>query len=222
MSFLYYNLSMAFKLIIFDLDGTLVDSRVDITNAINYAVKEYGIGSFSVQEITSMVGRGVTKLIEDLIKPYPEILPKDVIDKFLYYYERHLLDNTKAYPGVKEVLEELKEYKKAVISNKREYLSRKTLEGLGLLKYFEVILGSDSVPEKKPSPVPVLTVLDRLRISPAEALIVGDSDLDIMAGRAAGIKTAGVTYGYRPVEVLKDADYLINDIRELITIVKLS
>ncbi len=211
---------MAFKLIIFDLDGTLVDSRVDITNAINYAVKEYGIGPFSVQEITSMVGRGVTKLIEDLIKPYPEILLKDVIDKFLYYYERHLLDNTKAYPGVKEVLEELKEYRKVVISNKREYLSKKTLEGLGLLKYFELVLGSDSVPEKKPSPVPVLTVLDRLKIEPEGALIVGDSDLDIMAGRAAGIKTAGVTYGYRPAEVLKEADYLINDIRELINIVK--
>lgn len=212
---------MALKLIIFDLDGTLVDSRVDITNAINYAVKEYGIGPFSLQEITSMVGRGITRLIEDLLKPYPYISSKEIIEKFLYYYEKHLLDNTKTYPGVVEVLEGLKEYKKAVISNKREYLSKKTLEGLGLLNYFEVILGSDSVPEKKPSPVPVLTVLDRLKISPAEALIVGDSDLDIMAGRAAGVKTAGVTYGYRPVEVLKDADYLINDIRELITIVKL-
>ncbi len=211
---------MAIKLIIFDLDGTLVDSRIDITNAINYALKDYGLGPYTVEEITSLVGRGITRLIEDLIRPYPEIPVNNVIERFLHHYERHLLDNTGPYPSVKEVLEELREYKKAVISNKRQYLSKKTLEGLGLLKYFDIVLGSDSTPQKKPSPVPVLMVLEKLNIPASQAVIVGDSDLDIKAGRAAGVITVAVSYGYRPRQMLSEADCIIDDIKELPPLLK--
>lgn len=211
---------MPIKLIIFDLDGTLVDSRIDITNAINYALKEYGLGPYTVEEITSLVGRGITRLIEDLIRPYPEIPLNTIIERFLYHYERHLIDNTRPYPFVKEVLEELRDYKKAVISNKREYLSKKTLEGLGLLKYFDIVLGSDSTPEKKPSPVPVLMVLEKLNVPGSEAVIVGDSDLDIKAGKAAGVLTIAVSYGYRPREILSEADYIIDSIKELLPLLK--
>ncbi len=211
---------MPVRLIIFDLDGTLVDSRIDITNAINYSLKDYGLGPYRVEEITSMVGRGITRLIEDLLRPYPEIPIKEVIEKFLYHYERHIIDNTRPYPHVKEVLEELKGYKKAVISNKREHLSRKTLEGLGLLNYFDTVLGSDSTPEKKPSPLPVRVVLERLNISPEEAIMVGDSDLDIQAGRGAGLRTVAVSYGYRPRTSLKDADYIIDSLEELLEVIK--
>lgn len=206
---------MPIRLMIFDLDGTLVDSRIDITNAINYALKDYGIGPYTVEEITSLVGRGITRLIEDLIKPYPEIPVNNVIERFLYHYERHIIDNTRPYAGVKETLEKLRDYKKAVISNKREYLSKKTLEGLGLLKYFDIVLGSDSTPEKKPSPVPVRLVLEKLNVLPHEAVIIGDSDLDIKAGKAAGVLTIAVSYGYRPRELLLEADHIIDSIKEL-------
>lgn len=211
---------MPVRLIIFDLDGTLVDSRIDITNAINYALKDYGIGPYTVEEITSLVGRGITKLIEDLIKPYKEIPINNVIERFLEHYERHIIDNTRPYAGVKETLEELRDYKKAVISNKREYLSKKALEGLGLLRYFEIVLGSDSTPEKKPSPLPVRMVLEKLNIPASEAVIVGDSDLDIKAGKSAGVLTIAVSYGYRPRELLLEADHIINNIRELPGLVK--
>lgn len=211
---------MPVRLIIFDLDGTLVDSRIDITNAINYALKPYGIGPYTVEEITSLVGRGITKLIEDLIKPYKEIPINNVIERFLEHYERHIIDNTRPYAGVKETLEELRDYKKAVISNKREYLSKKALEGLGLLRYFEIVLGSDSTPEKKPSPLPVRMVLEKLNIPGSEAVIVGDSDLDIKAGKSAGVLTIAVSYGYRPRELLLEADHIINNIRELPGLVK--
>lgn len=211
---------MPVRLIIFDLDGTLVDSRIDITNAINYALKDYGIGPYTVEEITSLVGRGITKLIEDLIKPYKEIPVNNVIERFLEHYERHIIDNTRPYAGVKETLEELRDYKKAVISNKREYLSKKALEGLGLLRYFEIVLGSDSTPEKKPSPLPVRMVLEKLNIPGSEAVIVGDSDLDIKAGKSAGVLTIAVSYGYRPRELLLEADHIINNIRELPGLVK--
>lgn len=206
---------MSIKLLIFDLDGTLVDSRIDITDAINYAVKDYGLGPYSVDEITSLIGRGITKLIEDLLKSRPEIPVKDVIDKFLHYYERHLVDNTRPYPHVREVLEELRDYKKAVISNKREYLSKKTLEGLDLIKYFDIVLGSDRTPEKKPSPMPVFIALERLNVLPNEAVMIGDSDLDIKAGKAAGTLTIAVSYGYRPKDILLEADFIIDDIKEL-------
>lgn len=211
---------MPVRLIIFDLDGTLVDSRIDITNAINYALKDYGIGPYTVEEITSLVGRGITKLIEDLIKPYKEIPVNNVIERFLEHYERHIIDNTRPYAGVKETLEELRDYKKAVISNKREYLSKKALEGLGLLRYFEIVLGSDSTPEKKPSPLPVRMVLEKLNIPASEAVIVGDSDLDIKAGKSAGVLTIAVSYGYRPRELLLEADHIIDSIKELTGLLK--
>lgn len=211
---------MPVRLIIFDLDGTLVDSRMDITNAINYALKDYGIGPYTVEEITSLVGRGITKLIEDLIKPYKEIPINNVIERFLEHYERHIIDNTRPYAGVKETLEELRDYKKAVISNKREYLSKKTLEGLGLLRYFEIVLGSDSTPEKKPSPLPVRMVLEKLNIPASEAVIVGDSDLDIKAGKSAAVLTIAVSYGYRSRELLLEADYIIDSIKELTGLLK--
>lgn len=211
---------MPVRLIIFDLDGTLVDSRIDITNAINYALKDYGIGPYTVEEITSLVGRGITKLIEDLIKPYKEIPVNNVIERFLEHYERHIIDNTRPYAGVKETLEELRDYKKAVISNKREYLSKKALEGLGLLRYFEIVLGSDSTPEKKPSPLPVRMVLEKLNIPGSEAVIVGDSDLDIKAGKSAGVLTIAVSYGYRPRELLLEADHIIDSIKELTGLLK--
>ncbi len=217
---------MRIKLIIFDLDGTLVDSSVDIANAINYAIEPYGINPITVKETISLVGEGITMLIEKLVKSHEsEVrsnISKDVlIDRFLEHYSAHLVDNTTVYHGVKETLEQLNSYKKAVISNKREVLSVKTLDNLGLLKYFDLVAGSDTTSEKKPSPQPILYVLSKLNITPREAVIVGDSNFDIEAGRAAGIKTIAVTYGYRPVELLRNADFIINEMGELVNILRL-
>jgi phosphoglycolate phosphatase len=213
---------MPVKLIIFDLDGTLIDSSKDITEAINYAIKPYGLGSLTTEDTIKLVGEGISRLIERLLLNSPfEIddgIRKEVIERFLEYYSHHLLDNTKEYPGVRETLERLGGYKKAVISNKREALSRRILEGLGLDRFFEMIVGSDSTPEKKPSALPVIKVLRDLDIRPEEAVIVGDSNLDIEAGRSAGLKTISVTYGYRPYEMIKDADYIIDRIDGLIEI----
>jgi len=213
------------KLLIFDLDGTLVDTSQDITNAINYAVRPWGIGPFSAEEIKSMVGSGITKLLHSLIpfkKNDKEDLQRkeEVINRFLQYYSEHLLDNTKTYPKVKETLIKLKNYKKVVISNKREILSKRVLEGLGLLEFFDLVLGSDSVPEKKPSPVPMLEALKRTGVSRDEAIIIGDSNYDIESGRAAGIPVIAVTYGYRSKELLKEADFMIDSFPELLTLLQ--
>ncbi len=215
------------KLLIFDLDGTLIDSSKDIANAINYAIKPFGVTPLTTSEIKTMVGSGITKLIERLITPSPKISqdgklqsnPKEkALERFFEHYSKHLLDNTTAYPLVKETLSKLGDHKKAVISNKRVALSRKVLEGLGLSESFDIILGSDSVPEKKPSPLPILEVLKKLEVSRDEAVIIGDSNFDVEAGKAAGIKTIAVTYGYRSKEALKEADFTIDSFSELLNI----
>ncbi|MBI5050433.1 MAG: HAD-IA family hydrolase [Nitrospirae bacterium] len=238
------------KLLIFDLDGTLADTSQDVADAINYAVAPYGAGPFSVDEVKKMVGSGISKLIESLVIPQIEnppspsfvkkgmgrlltvdkgefgkrekkLLRKEAaVDRFVEYYSAHLLDNTKAYPEVRKTLLKLENYKKAVISNKRESFSRRVIEGLGLLKIFDVVLGSDSVPEIKPSPVPILEVLKRLGVSKDEAVMIGDSNYDIESAHAAGIKVIAVTYGFRSKEVLQDADFMIDNFGKLVEILQ--
>jgi phosphoglycolate phosphatase len=205
------------RLLIFDLDGTLADTAIDITNAVNFALQPFGVRPFSVEEIKGRVGSGITSLLHSLIPPEysPDLAIDEAIERFLGYYSEHILDNTTAYPNVKETLQQLDAYKKAVISNKRELFSKKVLEGIGILQYFDIVLGSDSVPERKPSPVPVFEVLKRLGIRKDEAIMIGDSNYDIETARAAGIRVIAVTYGFRPREVLKDADYMIEDFGEL-------
>lgn len=215
---------MPIKLIIFDLDGTLIDSSKDITEAINYATEPYGLSPLTTKDTIKLVGEGISRLIEKLLSTTifngNDDVRRTVMDRFLEYYSAHLLDNTDTYPNVRLTLERLREYKKAVISNKREALSRRILEGLGLGNFFDTIIGSDSTPEKKPSPLPILKVLTELDVKPEEAIIVGDSNLDIEAGRAAGLRTISVTYGYRPYEMIKDADFVIDRIGDIEEIIK--
>lgn len=193
----------------FDLDGTLVNTAVDITNALNYSVEPYEIEKLTVEKTIGMVGEGITRLIETLLGEGRRSIMPDVLDRFLQYYSEHLTDFSLPYPGVRETLERLAGYKKAVISNKKEGLSRRLLEELGLSHHFDIVLGSDSVDERKPSPKPLLHIMGQLMVGPEEAVIVGDSQYDIQAGKAAGIKTIAVTYGYRGKRFLTAADLMI-------------
>jgi phosphoglycolate phosphatase len=207
---------MAIKLIIFDLDGTLVDTSIDITNALNYALKPYGLKDLTVDDTVKMVGEGITRLIEKLLGDKKIQEKDDVIKKFLDYYSEHLIDYSSVYPRVRETIEKLGGYKRAVISNKREYLSTELLGKLDLLKYFNLVIGSDTTPEKKPSAVPVIHAVTKLGVGLQESIMVGDSNYDIEAGKKAGVKTVAVTYGYRERQYLMDADYMIDSIEELL------
>jgi phosphoglycolate phosphatase len=207
---------MPLKLIMFDLDGTLVDTAQDITNALNFALEPYGMKSLTLEDTIKLIGEGVSRLVEKILPVEIMHLKNDVMNRFLGYYSEHLIGNSKEYPHVKETLKNLINVKKAVISNKREDLSKRLLEEIRLSEYFDLIIGSDTAGERKPSPVPVLYVITKLGFSPEESIIVGDSNYDIEAGKKAGVKTVAVTYGYRPRESLTEADYIIDDIRELI------
>jgi len=208
----------AIRLVIFDLDGTLVDSSVDITNALNYALGPFGFKKMTAGETIGLVGEGLSRLIEKVVGNEKAAIIPQVQDRFIRYYSEHLADFTVPYNGVRETLQRLGDIKKAVISNKRESLSKNLLEKLRLASFFDIILGSDSVVHKKPSPEPVLKVLDALGVRPEETVIVGDSGYDIDAGKAASVKTIAVSYGFRDRKFLGSADRIIDSIEELIPI----
>lgn len=206
---------MAIKLILFDLDGTLVDTVTDIRNALNYALNPYGTKDLSVEETKKLIGEGLSRLIEKSLGK-ERIKWKDAaIARFLDHYSKHIADNSTVYPYVRETLERLSDHKKAIISNKREDLSRNLLEKLDMLKHFELIVGSDTASEKKPSAVPVIYALSNFTIKSDEAVIVGDSTYDIEAGEKAGVKTIAVTYGYGEKRHLLNADHIINNFNDL-------
>jgi phosphoglycolate phosphatase len=205
-------------LLIFDLDGTLVDTREDLATAVNHALASLALQRLSTDQVMEYVGNGLYTLMQrSLGSAYSEKLPA-AIASFREYYQEHMLDVSTLYPGVLEVLEHFREKKMAVISNKPEAFTVPMIAGLQLSPYFDLVLGGDSVPQMKPDPAPVKHVLSRLHVTPARAVMVGDGTTDIQAGKGAGIHTCGVTYGYRSAEVLlaEAPDYLLAGIAELI------
>lgn len=205
------------ELIIFDLDGTLIDSRKDIANSVNHTLKTIGLEPLNENIITSYVGNGVRSLMEKILIPSHSHLFDKGMGIFLDYYAEHLLDNTFFFPGVIESLDYFADKKMAVVTNKPENLSVKTLKGLDVYGYFKAVLGGDSLEKKKPSPEPILKVLSDLNIQKEAAIIVGDGLQDIAAGKGAGIKTCAVTYGFTKTEELVKAEptLIINSLYEL-------
>jgi len=210
------------KLVIFDLDGTLVDTSDDLTASLNFAITKLGIPPLSVSETVALVGEGLTRLLEKVLEPQGLMEHHaQAMEDFLEHYSAHLTDKSRPYPGVKDTLNKLEKsgIAMAVLSNKREDLSRRLLDELGVGKYFSLIAGSNTVPEKKPSPEAVKFVLRKFKCEPFQALVVGDSSFDIEAGRNAGVRVVAATWGFRPREVLGDADRLIERFEELLPIV---
>jgi phosphoglycolate phosphatase len=212
---------MPIGLIIFDLDGTLVDSIQDITNALNFGLATCGVPSLDAAEVAGMVGEGSVKLVQKVLEKNGLSLDKsEIVKRFADYYKSHIIDNTRPFPRVVEMLEDLKYYKKAVISNKLEAFSKETIDRLGLSGYFDMVVGGDLIPERKPSPMPVYHVLSTLGVKPEESIIVGDSEIDVATGRAASIKTVAVTYGYGRPGFEKEADFVIDSMSELAQIIE--
>jgi phosphoglycolate phosphatase len=209
---------MKITLIIFDLDGTLIDTSRDIMHALNYAVKPFSRKELTVEETIGLIGEGVTRLVEKVLGETDLKIRDEAIERFIAYYEAHLVNHSTIYPHVKETLTELRDYKKAVISNKRENLSKKLLDQVNLLHHFDLVVGSDTTLERKPSPVPIIHVYTNLGVKKEESVMVGDSNYDIEAGKNARVKTIAVTYGYQDRTYLLNADYLIDRFDELLPV----
>lgn len=208
--------------IVFDLDGTLVDSAPDLTAALNHVMTESGCGRFTIGEVRNLVGRGARVLIERGLRHHgrdPAPIEVDrLLGLFLEYYGSHLADETKPFAGVPEILEifSRRGTRLAVCTNKSEDLSRKLLRLLDLDRYFPVVLGGDSLPVRKPDPLHLTETIRRAGGEIENALMIGDSTSDVGAARSAAIPVIAVSFGYhdRPVRDL-GADLIINHFDEL-------
>lgn len=186
----------AVRLLVFDLDGTLVDSKLDLANAVNVALESFGLPPLPHAVIYSYVGDGASALIRRAIPTEKADQFPRVLDRFLAYYRSHLLDTTRPYPGVASALRKWSGiYRMAVLTNKGAAMTREILSGLSLDGYFFEVGGGDSFGTKKPDPEGLLHILRQAGVEPGEAVMIGDSRNDVQAGKAAGTVTCGVTYG---------------------------
>jgi phosphoglycolate phosphatase len=193
------------KVIIFDLDGTLIDSAPDLALAVNHMLTTVNHKPFDETTIDGWVGNGASILVRRALSGSRNIderieceFVEKALDVFLKFYAQNLCVKTVAYPNVPQTLQVLKDkgYRLAIVTNKPFDLVEPILKGLRLIEFFEYFIGGDSLSEKKPNPLPLLHVCETLNVSVEECMMVGDSRNDILASHACNMQSIGVTYGY--------------------------
>lgn len=203
------------KAIIFDLDGTLIDSVTDLANSVNHTLGKLGLPLHTTEEIKSFVGDGVQKLIKRSLGQTHMEKFEDAFGIFMDHYGTHCTDNTLLYPGIAETLPSLaKNYSLGVLTNKSITFSNKILASLGIDSYFKEVLGGDSLPTKKPDPAGIIYLADKWSLAPDQMVIVGDHATDIEVGQRAGCKTVFITGGIGETRGLKP-DFVITSMGEL-------
>ena len=212
----------AVKALIFDLDGTLIDSKRDLVLSVNATLREMRRAELPEDLVASYVGSGAPVLISRALGGAAE--PEEVqraLKFFLGHYEEHKLDFTKAYLGVREALEELRGVPMAVLTNKPANISVRILEGLGLAEFFCAIYGGNSFATKKPDPLGANTILGEMGIVGAQAAMVGDSEVDVQTARNAGMISVIVNFGFGTHDRKRfPADIYIDRMGELVPLVR--
>jgi phosphoglycolate phosphatase len=207
-------------LLIFDLDGTLVDSKLDLVHAVNAARGLMDLAPISEELVSSYVGNGAPVLMRRALGP--EASEADVargLEFFMTYYRAHMLDNTRLYPGVKDALDRLRDSgaKMAVLTNKPVRISRSIVEGLGLAQHFFRLYGGNSFDQKKPDPIGIETLLEESGLTRERTIMVGDSGVDVQTARNAKVRACGVSYGFQPESFVEyPPDFIVDDMRELV------
>ncbi len=219
------------KAILFDLDGTLVDSAPDLALAVNHMLGSLERETFSADTIRSWVGNGAQTLVKRSLSGSsvineeidPELFAK-ALDIFLDFYAKNLCVDTVAYPNVPATLSGLKAqgYRLALVTNKPFGFIQPLLEGLALADHFELCLGGDSLPARKPDPLPLLHACERLGVDASECVMIGDSKNDILAADAANMQSIGVSYGYNYGEeiTLYRPDRVVHDFAEIMALME--
>lgn len=210
-------------LLIFDLDGTLIDSRADLVSSVNAMLRHLGRAPLPEAEVARHVGDGAAMLVRRALgataaAAEPE-LEATALDYFLAYYAEHKLDDTTLYPGVADGLGALAAagYEMAVLTNKPVRPSREIVEHLGIAGSFCAVHGGNSFAQKKPDPVGLRAILEQCRLAPRAAVMIGDSGVDVRTGRNADTWTAGVTYGFQPGTLVAESpDWLADSFAELV------
>jgi len=207
------------RLVVFDLDGTLIDSAGDLAQAMNATLARLAPGTppLPLTTVRRFIGNGAGVLVARSLQAVGlEVRPEDALPVFLDCYRSRLLDTTRLYPGVSETLDQLAGRTLAVLSNKPGDMSRTILQGLGVAGRFARIWGAGDVPARKPDPAGLQRLMAELDASATETVLVGDSAVDIQTGRAAGVRTVGVSYGLDPESLQHAApDVVVDDARDL-------
>jgi phosphoglycolate phosphatase len=206
------------RVLVFDLDGTLIDSERDLANSVNATLAFMGRAALSDEQVASYVGRGAPRLIEQALGPDATAGQcREGLEHFLAYYRAHMLDHTVTYPGVREALAALEGMPMAVLTNKPVRFSERIVEGLGLARYFRFIYGGNSFGTKKPDPEGMLALLRDFQADARQTMIVGDSEVDVQTARNAGTWACGVTYGLGSSRLAGcPPDLLVDRLTELI------
>lgn len=214
---------MKYELVIFDLDGTILDTLEDLTDSINYVLKKHEMNQKSRSEVRKAVGNGIYKLVENVL---PDGIEKEktelIFSDFKEYYTIHCADKTKPYDGIEEMLSELKKkgYKLAVVSNKADF-AVKELCNKYFTDMFDIVLGERENIARKPAPDSIYKVLDSMCIKKENAVYIGDSEVDIETAKNAGIREVAVTWGFRNKDLLKEkgANLLVQFPKDILNIV---
>lgn len=204
------------KAFVFDLDGTLIDSKLDLVLSMNATLVHLGRQPLEHEQIASYVGGGVPLLMK---RALGENSSEDEIEKgivfFLDYYRAHMLDHTLPYSGVRECLEALQGRALAVLTNKPVKFSQAIIDGLSMSRYFRFVYGGNSFEKKKPDPIGLQTLLRDFQIEPREMMMIGDSEVDIQTARNAGTLACGVTYGLGRMQTQFPPDLLLDTLADL-------
>jgi phosphoglycolate phosphatase len=207
------------NLLIFDLDGTLIDSKLDLVHSVNATRALMDLPPISDELVASYVGNGAPVLVRRALgASASEADVQRGLEYFLAYYREHMLDNTRLYPGVKDALDHLLTggMKMAVLTNKPVRFSRSLVEGLGLAQHFFQVYGGNSFEQKKPHPVGVEALLAESGAVRDRTIMIGDSAVDIRTARNASIQACGVTYGFQPEGFREDPpDFLVDNLVQL-------
>ncbi len=213
----------AYEHVAFDLDGTLVDSRADLSDAVNYVLRSFHLPELPPETVCQHIGEGARMLVQRALGPSHQDRFEDGLRLFLTYYGAHLLDHTLPYPGIAETLAALAErsVKLSVLTNKPVAMSRAILDGLGLLARFVAVVGGDSLETRKPDPGGV-EYLRTFTATPRERmLLVGDSLIDVQTARAARVAFCGVAWGLRPADLrAAKVEPIIHHPSELLAVVE--
>jgi phosphoglycolate phosphatase len=207
-------------LLIFDLDGTLVDTKQDLINSVNAARTFLGMSPLPDDRVASYVGRGAHMLIRQAVGPEAsEETVAEALEFFLAHYKVHMLDYSQPYPGVPEALDRFRDAGKsmAILTNKPVRFSTAMIEQLGFGGHFFRIYGGNSFEQKKPHPIGVEKLLEEKSMEPLQALMIGDSAVDVQTARNAGIACCGVRWGFQPESFAADPpDFVVDRMVELV------
>ncbi len=211
----------AADLLIYDLDGTLVDTRRDLANAVNYALQQLGKNEVEVDTVTGYVGDGVRKLLERALGAAAKTELETAHRHFGAYYHEHIADFSQPYSGIREVLEHFAHKQKVILTNKPQEFTDALLQRLDIRRHFAMVVGGQPDLKLKPDPEAVFRILQHFNLPASRVLIIGDGENDILAGQAAKIVTCAAAYGFRPVEKLRalEPDFVIETPADLIDLI---